>query len=58
MTGTESRNLHVGARVYWNEDKNDAGIVSHKDWSGVTIKWDTRAEQSILHNDMAKVSVV
>lgn len=58
MTGTESRRLHVGARVMWNDDKKDAGTVVETSWAGVTIKWNSRSEQSILHNDMAMVSVV
>ena len=55
MTGAESRNLTVGVRVYWNDDKADNGVVTGKDWSGVEIKWDTRGEQRILHNDMGLV---
>jgi hypothetical protein len=58
MNGAESRRLKVGTRVMWNDDKNDAGTVIETDWAGVTIKWDNRDEQSILHNDMTAVSVV
>jgi hypothetical protein len=58
MTGDQSRKLHVGARVCWNDDKNDAGTVVGKDWAGVTIKWDNRDEQSILHNDMTAVRMI
>jgi hypothetical protein len=56
MTGTESRLLNVGARVFWNADKNDVGTITEKDWSGVTIKWDNREVQHILHNDMPAVT--
>jgi hypothetical protein len=42
----------------WNDDKKDAGTVVETSWAGVKIKWDNRDEQSILHNDMAMVSVV
>ena len=52
MTGDESRKLKVGDRVCWNGVKNDQGTVSETNWAGVTIKWDNRNEQSILHNDM------
>jgi hypothetical protein len=52
MTGQESRLLKVGDRVMWNADKNDAGIVTSKNWAGVTIRWDNREEQTFLHNDM------
>lgn len=58
MTGTESRLLNVGARVFWNADKNDAGTVTEINWAGVTIKWDNRKEQTILHNDMSAVTKV
>lgn len=58
MTGSQSRLLKVGARVCWRDDKNDQGIVTATNWSGVTLKWDSRGEQSILHNDMDGVSVV
>jgi hypothetical protein len=40
------------------DDENDLGTVTEKDWAGVTVKWDSRSEQSILHNDMAGVSMV
>ncbi|MEO6945922.1 MAG: hypothetical protein ABI150_04900 [Nitrobacter sp.] len=56
MTGTESRLLLVGARVIWHGDSKDAGTVLEKDWAGVTIKWDNREQQTILHNDMAMVT--
>lgn len=56
MTGQESRLLKIGDRVFWNADKNDAGTVTDKDWAGVTIKWDNRDQQTILHNDMSAVT--
>jgi hypothetical protein len=56
VTGTESRLLNVGARVFWSSDKNDAGTVTEKHWAGVTIKWDNREEQMIPHNDMSAVT--
>jgi hypothetical protein len=56
MTGTESRLLNVGARVIWHGDSKDAGIVIEKSWSGVTIKWDNREQQTIMHNDMIAVT--
>jgi hypothetical protein len=58
MTGAQSRLLHVGARVCWRNDRNDQGTVSDKTWAGITLKWDSRSEQSILHNDMDDVSVI
>jgi hypothetical protein len=58
MTGSESRLLLVNARVIWNADKEDAGTIIDRDWAGVTIKWDSREQQTLLHNDMAMVSKV
>ena len=58
MTGSQSRSLNVGARVCWRDDQNDLGTISEKNWAGVTLKWDNRSQQSILHNDMAMVVVV
>ena len=58
MTGGQSRGLTVGDRVCWNADKNDQGTVTEKNWAGVTIKWDNRSDQAILHNDMAQVERV
>jgi hypothetical protein len=55
MTGEQSRRLAVGDRVYWGADKSDQGVITDKNWAGVTIKWDNRKEQSILHNDMGQV---
>jgi hypothetical protein len=58
MTGDQSRGLKIGARVCWGEDKNDQGIVTEKNWSGVTLKWDNRDRQSVLHNDMQMVFLI
>lgn len=55
MTGDQSRALIVGDRVRWNNDTNDQGTVSEKNWAGVIVKWDNRGEQAILHNDMILV---
>jgi hypothetical protein len=58
MTGDQSRTLSIGDRVCWHADKNDQGTVTETNWAGVTIKWDNRSEQVILHNDMAQVERV
>jgi len=58
MTGNQSRLLKVGDRVSWHNDQADQGTVTEKNWAGVTIKWDNRSEQTILHNDMAQVERV
>jgi hypothetical protein len=58
VTGDQSRGLKVGDRVCWIGDKNDQGTVTEKNWAGVTIKWDNRSEQAILHNSMTQVDWV
>jgi hypothetical protein len=58
MTGSQSRLLNGGARVCWRDDKNDQGTVTETNWSGVTLKCDSRSQQSILHNDMDGVSII
>ena len=61
MTGDQSRLLNVGDRVSWHNDQADQadqGTVTENNWAGVTIKWDNRSEQTILHNDMAQVERV
>lgn len=55
MTGAQSRTLQAGDRVRWRDDSSDVGTVTEAGWAGVTIKWDNRGEQSILHNDMGDV---
>ena len=58
MTGDQSRLLKPFDRVCWQNDPADQGTVIEKNWSGVTIKWDSRGLQVILHNDMARVERV
>jgi hypothetical protein len=58
MTGAESRLLKVGDRVFWNADKDDAGTITERNWSGVTINWDNRDNQRTMHNDMAAMTKV
>jgi hypothetical protein len=58
MTGSESRQLNKSDRVVWNGDDEDAGTVIDRDWAGVSVKWDNREQQKILHNDMATVAKV
>jgi hypothetical protein len=58
MTGDQSRILDVGERVCWQNNQADQGTVTEKNWAGVTIKWDSRGKQQILHNDMAQVERV
>jgi hypothetical protein len=58
MTGAESRQLKIGDRVGWQASKTDLGTVIETNWAGLTIKWDNRSEQTILHNDMGQVEKV
>jgi hypothetical protein len=58
MTGDQSRHLDIGDRVCWQNDQADQGTITEKNWAGVTIKWDNRGEQAILHNDMTPVERV
>ena len=58
MTGHQSRELKLGARVFWGEDRDDQGTITGNNWSGVTLKWDNRDNQSVSHNDMKMVFLV
>jgi hypothetical protein len=58
VTGEQSRKLKVGDGVYWQKDLADQGTVTETDWAGVTVRWDNRGEQTILHNDMAQIERV
>jgi hypothetical protein len=58
MTGAQSRALKPGNRVRWQKDEADRGVVTETNWSGVTVRWDSRSEQAILHNDMAQIERV
>lgn len=55
MTSGQSKQLKSGSRVHWMSDLKDAGTVIENTWSNVLIRWDNRGDQSIMHNDMAKV---
>jgi hypothetical protein len=55
VTGEQSRQLKVGDRVFWQKDLADQGTVTGTSWVGVTIKWNDRGEQTILHNDMGQI---
>jgi hypothetical protein len=58
MTGEQSRKLKVGNKVCWRADTADQGTITETNWSGLIIKWNSRGEQSVLHNDMASMSLV
>jgi hypothetical protein len=56
MTGEQSRKLKVGDRVSWKAGHKDLCTITETNWSGVSIKWNNRDQQSVLHNDMTLVS--
>lgn len=58
MTGDQSRTLGIGERVRWRATTTDQGTVTETNWAGITVKWDNRSVQAILHNDMAHVERV
>ncbi len=58
MTGEQSRFLKVGDKVSWQNDHADQGTVTEKNWAGVTVKWNSRSEQSVMHNDMGSVFLI
>jgi len=58
MTGEQSRLLKAGDRVCWRNDQADRGTVTETHWAGLTIRWDSRGQQAILHNDMGSVERV
>jgi hypothetical protein len=55
MTGAQSRALKPGNRVCWQNDQADRGTITEVNWAGVTVRWDNRGEQTILHKDMAQI---
>lgn len=55
MTGEQSRALSIGDRVCWQMDQADKGTVNAKHWAGITVGWDNRSKQTILHNDMRQL---
>jgi hypothetical protein len=58
MTGEQSRGLKVGDRICWQKDQADRGTVTETNWAGLTIRWDSRGKQAVLHNDMGQVDRV
>jgi hypothetical protein len=57
MTSDQSRGLKVGDRVCWQNHGRDQAVTK-TNWAGVSIKWNNRGEQTILHNDIAQVDWV
>jgi hypothetical protein len=55
MTGEQSRLLKIGDRLLWQNDQADRGTVTETNWAGVTVRWDSRGNQAIQHNDMGSL---
>jgi hypothetical protein len=58
MTGEQSRLLKVGDRICWKNDQANSGTVTETNWAGATVKWDSRGEQRVLHNDMGGMTLI
>jgi hypothetical protein len=55
MTVTESKDLQKGARVYWQGDTADGGVITETSWDAVTIAWDNGKVASVHHGDMREI---
>jgi hypothetical protein len=55
MTVTESKELKKGARVYWQGNATDAGIITETSWDAVTIAWNDGQVASVHHGDMREI---
>jgi hypothetical protein len=55
MTVTESKSLKKGARVYWQGDAGDSGIVTETSWDAVTIAWENGKLARVHHGDMREI---
>jgi hypothetical protein len=57
MTVTESKALEKGARVYWQGDPADSGVVTATSWDAVTIAWNNGKVASVHHGDMREIQL-
>ena len=55
MTVTESKDLKKGARVYWQGDVADSGLITETSWDAVTIAWDNGKVARVHHGDMREI---
>jgi hypothetical protein len=55
MTVDESKGLQKGARVYWQGNATDFGIITETSWDAVTIAWDNGKIASVHHGDMREI---
>ena len=55
MTVTESKELKKGARVYWQGNGADSGIITKTSWDAVTIAWNNGHVATVHHGDMREI---
>ena len=47
--------LKKGARVYWQGDATDSGIITETSWDAVTIAWNNGQVARVHHGDMREI---
>ena len=55
MTVDESKALKKDARVYWQGDAADGGIITETSWDAVTIAWNNGQVARVHHGDMREI---
>ena len=55
MTVDESKALKKNARVYWQRDAADSGIITETSWDAVTIAWNNGQVARVHHGDMREI---
>ena len=57
MTVTDSKGLEKDARVYWQGDAADSGIITETSWDAVTIAWKNGKVARVHHGDMREIQL-
>jgi hypothetical protein len=55
MTVEESKAVKKDARVYWQGDAADSGIITETSWDAVTITWNNGQVARVHHGDMREI---
>jgi hypothetical protein len=55
MTVEESKAVKKDARVYWQGDAADSGIITETSWDAVTIAWNNGQVARVHHGDMREI---
>jgi hypothetical protein len=55
MTVDESKALKKDARVYWQGNAADSGVITETSWDAVTISWDNGQVNRVHHGDMREI---